>query len=62
MQKFWDTFEKRKRSFIIAFSISLTVPLSSKFISGQNPYQLQNDKILSTFQGPKNPHGQNFWI
>ena len=24
-------------------------------------YQLQNLKIFSTFQGHKNPHGQNFW-
>ena len=34
--------------------------LSLKFIWCQNPYQLQNLKILSTFQGHKNPHGQNF--
>ena len=27
----------------------------------QKPCQLQNFKILSTFQGQKNPHGQNFW-
>ena len=35
--------------------------LSLRFTGGQNPYQLQNLKILSTFQGHKNPHGQNFW-
>ena len=27
MQNFQDTFEKRKRSFISAFSICMTVPL-----------------------------------
>ena len=35
--------------------------LSLKFISCQNPYQQQNLKISSTFQGHKTPHGQNFW-
>ena len=35
--------------------------LSSKFFKCQNPYQLQNLKILSTFQEHKNPHGQNLW-
>ena len=31
--------------------------LSLKFIWCQNPYQLQNLKILFAFQGHKNPHG-----
>ena len=35
--------------------------LSWKFIRCQNPYHLQNLKILSSFQGHKNSHGQNFW-
>ena len=35
--------------------------LSLRFIGCQSPYQLQSLKILSTFQGDKNPHGQNFW-
>ena len=35
--------------------------VSSKFIRCQNPYQLQNLKIFSTFHEHKNPHGQNFW-
>ena len=35
--------------------------LNSRFIGCQNLYQLQNLKILSKFQGHKNPHGQNFW-
>ena len=30
--------------------------LSSKFIRCQNPYQLQNSKILTTLQGHKNLH------
>ena len=38
-----------------------SVALSSRFIGPQIPYQLQNLKILSTFQGNKNPHVQNFW-
>ena len=33
---------------------------SSRFVRCQSPYQLQNLKILSTFQGHINPHGQNF--
>ena len=63
MQIFQDTFEKRKQSFISAFPISMTVPLSSKFIRCQaaKTYQMQNLRILSTFQGLKNPYGQNFW-
>ena len=32
-----------------------------KFIRCENPYQLQNLKILSTFQGHKNLLGQYFW-
>ena len=35
--------------------------LSLKFVRCQNPYQQQNLKILSTFQGHKIPRGQNFW-
>ena len=35
--------------------------LSSRFTGCQNPYQLQNLKIMTTFQGHKNPHEQNFW-
>ena len=35
--------------------------LGSRFTGCQNPYQLQNIKILLTFQGRKNPHRQNFW-
>ena len=35
--------------------------LDLKFISCQNPYQTQNVKTLSTFQGHKNPYGQKFW-
>ena len=35
--------------------------LTLKCISSQNPYQLQNLKILLTFQRHKIPHGQNFW-
>ena len=30
MQKFQDTFETRKESYISAFSICMTVPLSKK--------------------------------
>ena len=33
--------------------------LNSRYIGCQNPYQLQNLKILLTFQGHKNSHGQN---
>ena len=33
---------------------------SSKFIRSQNPYQLQNLKILLTFQGHKKPLWANF--
>ena len=33
----------------------------SKFMRHQNPHQLQNLKILTKFEGHKNPHGQNFW-
>ena len=32
--------------------------LSSKFMRCQNPYQLQNSKILTTLQGHKNLHVQ----
>ena len=32
MQNFQDTFETRKRSFISAFSVCMTVPLNMKFI------------------------------
>ena len=35
--------------------------LSSKFIGCQNLYQLQNLKILLTFQGHKHQLGQNVW-
>ena len=35
--------------------------LSLKFIRFQNPYQLQNLKILLTAQVHKIPPGQNFW-
>ena len=35
--------------------------LSSRYIACKNPYQLQNLKILSTFQGHKNAYGENFW-
>ena len=38
-----------------------SVTLSSKLMWCQNPYQQQNLKILSTVQGHKNPHAQNFW-
>ena len=36
--------------------------LSSRFIACKNPYQLQNLKILSRFQGHKNAYGENFGI
>ena len=36
--------------------------LSPKFNWCQNPCQLQNLKILLTFQGHKNLHGQNFYL
>ena len=35
--------------------------LRLKFISCQDPYQLQNLKTLSMFPGHKIPHGQSFW-
>ena len=34
--------------------------INPKLIRCQNPYQLRNLKILSTFHGLKNPYGQNF--
>ena len=33
----------------------------SNCVRCQNPCEQQNFKILSTFQGQKNPQGQNFW-
>ena len=33
----------------------------ARFIGCQIPYQLQNLRILSTFERHKSPHGQNFW-
>ena len=35
--------------------------LSSRFIGCQNPYKLQNLKVLAAFQRHRNWHGQNFW-
>ena len=35
--------------------------LGTRFIGCQIPYQLENLRILSTFEGHKSPHGQNFW-
>ena len=35
MRNFQDTFEARKRSFISAFSISMTVPLRKKADPGK---------------------------
>ena len=39
-----------------------SLKLSSKFFRCKNPNQLQNLKLLSTFQGHKILHGQNFCI
>ena len=35
MQNFQDTFETRKRSFVSAFSIYMTLPLSNKEITSK---------------------------
>ena len=36
MRDFQDAFETRKRSFIIAFSICMTVPLNIMYFDGTN--------------------------
>ena len=41
MRNFQDTFETRKRSFISAFSICMTVPLRSKL---RNKYLIQKSE------------------
>ena len=45
MRNFQDTFETRKRSFISAFSIYLTVPLTSS-TSRKNPTLVQKNQIF----------------
>ena len=43
----------------IVWAIHASEALRLKFIRSQNLYQLLNLQSLSTFQGQKNPHGQN---
>ena len=46
MEDFQDTFETRKQSLTSAFSIFMTVPLSTFFINGKSAFS-NSPRILS---------------
>ena len=61
MQNFQDTFETRKGSFISAFSICITVPLTN-FNDTTYVHKIKQGKICSQGQQSKISEGKSYYV